>query len=260
MSKNVATLDQALGRAAKLHRVLREEGLRDEVVQMPINDPEMRRRLVRFWNSGGYEPTTRQELARAIGILVFGIEEAIQHFGVKPTKTQLSALAEIPFTETVLRDVRNTHILVAVFPLSILEIWDVAAPTVRKDFIQKWINNQAFAKTKEEASWQLVRKTPAENSTLSSWKENQAFLGENEEVPNARVIFYTMIGHFLVTGEKLFDKLVYVYTSDVNLIGWRVAVGGFGGCYPLIECCWVDPRVVVGMASARLPAGKAGKF
>ena len=52
----------------------------------------------------------------------FGIEEAVQDFGVHPSETQLAALAQVPFTEEVLQSHKDTHILVAVFPLSILDI------------------------------------------------------------------------------------------------------------------------------------------
>jgi hypothetical protein len=52
----------------------------------------------------------------------FGIEEAIKHFGVSPTRQQLDALSEIPFSEAVLEQSKDTHILAAVFTLSILEI------------------------------------------------------------------------------------------------------------------------------------------
>ena len=96
--------EKQLGQLATWVRVMRQAGLPiEEALQMPIDDPEMRKRLVRFWNSGGYESTMTQttmtqKLARAIGIPVFGIEEAVQHFGVKPTRAQLSALADIPFT------------------------------------------------------------------------------------------------------------------------------------------------------------------
>lgn len=52
MSKDIATLDKALGQAAKLHRLLREAGLTEEALQLPIDDPRMRERLVILWNTG----------------------------------------------------------------------------------------------------------------------------------------------------------------------------------------------------------------
>jgi hypothetical protein len=253
MESTIATLDTVLGRAAKLHRVLREAGLHEKALQMPIDDAEMRKRLVRFWNSGGYESTSTQKLPCDImGKNYFGIEDAVQHFGVKPTRAQLSALAVVPFSQAELHMCKDTHILVAVFPLSIVGI---RGKVERSLFYFKASSDKmhSFAKNRRVARWQLVRKTPVENSTNKTWAEQQALLGKNEEVPTAQVMTYTIIGHFLVTGERLFEKL-YVGTSDVSSIGFRVRVGNFdfGGLH--VDSYWDgnsdDSR---GVASARKP-------
>jgi len=247
------TFEKQLGQLATWVRVMRQAGLPiEEALQMPIDDPEMRKRLVRFWNSGGYEPTTTQKLARAIGIPVFGIEEAVQHFGVKPTRAQLSALAEIPFTEAELRECKDTHILVAVFPMSILEIRGKDERKLFYSHEDAWYNKQAFAKDRGEAAWHLVRKTPVANSTSKIWDEQQALLAKNEETPTARVMVYTIIGHFLATGERLFEN-IYVRCSDVDSIGYRVVVGYFGSDgLGVGNCRWDGYRSSdIGVASAR---------
>jgi hypothetical protein len=244
--------EKQLGQLTTFVRVMRQAGLPiEEALQMPINDPDMRKRLVRFWNSGGYESTTTQKLARAIGIPIFGIEEAIQHFGVKPTRAQLSALAEVPFTEAELREVKDTHILVAAFPLSILEIRDKVERKLFCSHEDAWYNKQVFAKDHGEARWQLVRKTLVSNSTSKTWAEQQALLIKNEEVPTAQVMTYTIIGHFLATHERLFEK-IYVRTSDVDSDGLRVDVGFFDSDGLNVDIYWDDNRDDdLGMASAR---------
>jgi len=246
------TFEKQLGQLATWVRVMRQAGLPiEEALQMPIDDPEMRKRLVRFWNSSGYESTTTQKLARAIGIPVFGIEEAIQHFGVKPTQAQLSALAEIPFTEAELRECKDTHILVAVFPMSIL---DIRGKVERKLFYSHedaWYNKQAFAKDNGESAWHLVRKTPVDNSTGKNWNEQQALLAKNEETPKTRVVVYAIIGHFLATNERLFER-IYVRCSDVDSDGRRVYVGFFDACGLVVRSFWGDYRYdCIGLASAR---------
>ena len=50
---NIATLDQALATATKLHRLLRQEGLPEEALHWPINDKCFRRKLVIFWKRQG---------------------------------------------------------------------------------------------------------------------------------------------------------------------------------------------------------------
>ena len=220
--------EKQLGQLSNFVRVMRQAGLPYEALQTPIDDPDMRKRLVRFWLSGGYEPTTMQKLAREImGKNYFGIEETVQHFGVKPTRAQLSALAEIPLTEAELRECKDTHVLVAVFPLSVLDNRGKVERSLFCSHEDAWYNKQAFAKDKGEAHWQLVRKTPVENSTSKTWQDQQALLAKNEETPTAQIMAYTIIGHFLVTGERLFEN-VYVRCSDVGSGGGRVVVGGFG--------------------------------
>ena len=56
MADTIASLDQELGRAAKLHRLLREAGLPDEAIQWPIDDLAMRQGLVGYWRNY-YSPT-----------------------------------------------------------------------------------------------------------------------------------------------------------------------------------------------------------
>jgi len=88
----------------------------DEVATRIIRDPAFLALIARMMINGGYEPSTSQKLAREImGTNFFGIEEAIKHFGVNPSKQQLAALAEVPFSEEVLRSAKDTHVLVAVF-------------------------------------------------------------------------------------------------------------------------------------------------
>jgi hypothetical protein len=169
---------------------------------------------------------------------------AIKHFGINPSKQQLTALEEIPFTEEILTECRYTHILIAVFPLSIL---DIRGKVERKLFFgnsgyedhhlaKSWYNKEAFAKDCGTTSWHLVRATPVPDSTQKTWDEQQKLLSKNEETPSARVVVYTMIGYFLSSRgyERLFNYIVhydahplYVRCSDITSPGYGVAVGGF---------------------------------
>lgn len=208
---------------------LEKAGLVNELAQKVIDSKgnELAAKVVRLIRNGGFEPTTSQKRAHEImGKNVFGVEEVIEHFGVNPTPAQLKALSEIPFSEAVLEECKNTHVLVAVFPLSILEIRGKVENKLFYRPEDAWYNKQAFAKDKGEVRWQLVRKTPVANSTSKSWNEQQDLLAKNEEAPTAQVMVYTIIGHFLATGERLFEN-IYVRCSDVDSSGSRVDVGIF---------------------------------
>ncbi len=229
MAETIANPEPAkvISRASECMRRLMEAGLTYDDLQEPINNPEMRQRLVHFWQFGCYGLTVTQKFARATGIPIFGIREAIQHFGVKPTRAQLSALAEIPFTEAELRECKDTHILVAVFPVSILDIRNKVGYKLFTDDANAFCHDkQAFAKNKGEAMWCLVRRVPVPNSLGKTWNEQQAILSANEEMPTAQVMTYTIIGHFLATGERLFEN-INICCSDVSPVGGRVHVGYF---------------------------------
>jgi len=224
---NQPSPSQVSGRLATWHRVMEQAGLTYEALQMPIDDPKMRKRLVLFWLSGGYSPTISQKDARKImGENFFGVEEAIRHFGVEPTEAQVAqirAFAKVPFPEEVLRQVKDTHILVAVFPLSIL---DIRAKTEDLFHDRTRYNSEKFAQDKGKFGWYLVRKHILPDSTGKTWQAQQELLKNNEEVSTAKVMIYTIIGHYLATSERLFEK-VYNRCSDVFSGGSRICVGGF---------------------------------
>src|SRR5690606_10911519 len=130
-------------------------------------------------------PSTPQKRAREImGRNYFGIEEATCCFGAKPSKTQLSALSEVPCPETMLELCRNTHILVAVFPFDILEIRN----RIVGEYLGYGLQEEAFTKNRGKTAWVLVKKEAVEESTSKSWGEQQALLSADDMTPTAQVM------------------------------------------------------------------------
>ncbi len=171
-----------------------------------------------------------QEHAREImGRNFFGVEEAMRHFGVLPAKQQIAALNKIPFSEETLASCKDTHVLVAVFPMSILDIrGKVVGRKLFYGHEEVWYSKQAFAKDRCEIGWHLVRNALVANSTNKTWDEQQTFLSQDEETPKAQVLIYTIIGYFLATGDRLFEN-AYVRCLDLGSSGGRVFVGDFDG-------------------------------
>jgi len=232
---------------------MEKAGLTDELAQRVIDSRgnDLAVKVVKLIQNGGFEPTTSQKHAREImGHNFFGVEEAIKHFGVNPTRQQLASLSEIPFSEEALKQLKDTYVLVAVFPLSILEIRGRVQDR-GLFYNQDWYNNQSFAREHDETTWQLVRKTPVDNSFLKNWQEQQALIAKDDEVPSAQVMVYTIIGHYLATGERLFES-IYVRTSSMASDGRRVYVGYFDSSGLHLRNYWDDSRSGnLGVASSR---------
>lgn len=177
-----------------------------------------------------FEPTASQKRAREImGKNCFGVEEAIKHFGVDPSKQQLAILATVPFPEAMLEERKNTHVLVAVFPISMLGIRSKVERRGLKHIWNSWNNAEKFARDNGVVRWCLVRKTPVTNSIVKTWSEQQELLRDFEEVPSIRVMVYTIIGYnFMTVGEYLFEH-VFVFCSDLSSQGSHIGVGYFNG-------------------------------
>jgi len=127
-----------------------------------------------------------------------------------------------------LEECKDTHLLVAVFPLSILDIHQ----RINSNLFYNWFysglryRDESFAKDTGNMSWQLIRKTQVPNSAGKSWSEQQALLTENKGMLTARAMVYAIIGHFLATNERLFEQ-IYVRCSDEYSDNRRVEVGLF---------------------------------
>ncbi len=169
-----------------------------------------------------YEMSSHETACKIMGRNFFGIEAAAKHFGVNPTTRQFAALAQIPFSEKTLNACKDSHVLVAVFPLSIANIYG----TVQKlDLFHQEYNYEeaVFFQNKGEIGWQLVRKRPVNGSASKTWSEQQTLLSNDEEIPTARILIYTIIGHYLATKERLF-KENYIRCVDLES-HFRICVG-----------------------------------
>jgi len=188
------------------------------------NESLMELEAAGFTNDLAKKIITNQIEARGImGQNMFGVEEAIMYWG-DFTVQQAAPLSKIPFSSATLEKCKETHILVAVFPTSIN---DIRGKIPFKLFYDKlWSGDELFVNDRGNVSWELVRKTPVENSTKKTWKDQQMIIPNNEKVPTARVMAYVIISHYLATGERLFE-LSHVRCSDVDQYGSRIYVGGF---------------------------------
>jgi hypothetical protein len=208
---------------------LEKAGLTDELAQRVIDSESnaLASKVVRLIRTGGFEPMASHAHAREImGNNFFGIEEAIRYFGISPTRWQLAILSEIPFSDAVLKKARDTHILVAVFPISILEIRGKVRHMGLFRNNQDWYNEMPFAKERCETRWQLICKTAVNGSALKNWQKQYELIGADDYIPSAKAMVYAIIGYYLATGVRLFET-TYVRTISTDPAGTHIDVGYF---------------------------------
>ena len=163
---------------------------------------------------------------------------------------------DVPFTEPTLAACRDTHTLIAVPSLSIVELRD-ALFTGSRDLLllESWFlkGAAAVAYDKGQPGWHLVRRTPVPDSCGRTWYEQQALLLAEEEVPAVRVLVYAMIVHYFATGERLFQD-VHVRCADTLPPVGRALVGHFGSYGVTIHSDLDDySNECIGLASERKP-------
>jgi hypothetical protein len=194
-------------------------------------------------------PTNWKRASEIMGKNFFGLHEARKHLYIKDSILQVLALEKVPFTEEVLEECKDTHILIAVFPMSILEMSN------RYDFFyqQIWYQQERFAHIKGGARWYLIRKSAVSGSASKTWSDQEKLLSLDEIVPSMRVILYTMIGYFRATGERLFQG-TRIRCSEVDSRGRHVSVSGLEstGIF-LYEYRDDEHDTALGISAARKP-------
>ena len=221
-----ASMSKALGNAAQLHRALEEAGLSPEARQRVVDDPDFRLKLVRFWmGDATAASTTSAEAAQIMGSGYHGPEDVELTFWLKFTQKQRKLLEVVPFSPEVLRACSKTHVLVAGYPLSIMDMHR-KMNKVFSDRDTPWYSlaDERFAiTTKVTMGWHLVRKSELPGSTSQSWDVQQAMVKgtASHAIPRACLVVFAMVVHFMVTGERIIQP-VWVDTNDTTARGYRV--------------------------------------
>jgi len=184
----------------------------------------------------------------------FGVKQAKWHFGNDVfTESELKKLSETSFPENVLKECKDTHILIA-FPgkLSILNIQDKVDRKLFNSHYEyfRHYSEKHFAKRHGKTCWRLVRKTKLPNSCLKTWEEQKALFSSNQYVPDAQVMIYIIVIYYLEKKLKLF-KNHFVRTADVCASpNSRAVVKNFNDTHGLSILCWHNSVHVDGLGCA----------
>ena len=258
---NQLSPSQVSGRLVTWHRVMEEAGLSYDALQVPIDDPEMRGRLVRFWMNGGYNViSSGYDRARLIlGRDLITAEEISQAMGggVYYSDEQLKMFADTLPGETDLIGLRDNGFMLVAGPPSPMSLLDIRAAK-SEYFCAKsggWYGEDVEKFSRDDKAltiWLGLRKVPAHDSTGRNWDEQNSLLAKVERVPNSAEVAWGVTTYKAVRNVYLF-KNIYIRTSSVSSDDGRVIIGDFGqgGLYVYYD--WDSFRVSsLGLASARI--------
>jgi hypothetical protein len=184
----------------------------DIVVHRLRQSPQNAKNIIRLIMRSGPNRSTDIKRAREImGKNFFGVEEAIKVFNPKLHTNELAYLTKVPWNKDVLTFCKDTHLLVAVFPLSICGVRKKHKNLFDDIF---WYKDETFANRRGKTEWRLISKIPLVPDTRGEIRKANKLLAIDEYIPNAQTMVYATIGHFLSTGEKLFEKPLCVRCFD----------------------------------------------
>lgn len=228
------TFTHALMRQAEFVDRLRIAGMPDHFYQQVVSDDKFCQWLVRWAREKlDYQETATQKRARRLmGDANFhGVPEIERVFG-KMTDEERMQAEVIP--DEIMTDIvamssgkRRRYVLEYDTGISFHTMKNVASGELFG--VQNWFNGHLFIRTTEEPRWRIVRKKPTVQLPCSYWVERQELTNRrldrrfNEHLP-ARRIVYTMILHFMTTGEWLFKEDKCIFTDDVESCGGNVIV------------------------------------
>ncbi len=205
MHKTLVEAGKFLSRLATWLRLMTETGLLEEAFQHVISNTESRRLLVKFWNRLFVEFPSYEQAKEIMGQNFVGLERVKEYFGIDPTPDQYFKYAQIPYSIKTLQSLRDTHILVAVFPISIFEMMEKHPKLFDVEGINSRYSspNELFIRDQGRCQWMLLNKTGME------YKQGYDCL-------TAQPVVYSMISYFLSTAELMFTDFHGVHISNTT--------------------------------------------
>jgi hypothetical protein len=133
---------------------------------------------------------TPERAQRIMGKNIFGVDAALASYTqVSLSATEYKQYARVPYSETVLRACRTTHVLVAVLPLKLGDIVRWKQPYERNH----WHKSEKFSTQKHSGGWYLVRKSATPGSLNQPFDCQFASLRLGEAVPDVNVVLQTSL-------------------------------------------------------------------
>lgn len=164
--------------------------------------------------------------ARAImGADVFGVPEAINHFGINPSRDECRRLHRVPFAENTLRQCAGTHFLYVDFALSVMNVlYRQKHEYVQKGHVCQFATEHFATHRDTLVQWRLIRKSALAGSVNASFERQLKALGPGEFMPSARDLVYAATAYHALLDQSLFGTM-YALSRDLDSAFRTIVVG-----------------------------------
>lgn len=162
----------------------------------------------------GYEPTESQIAAKKIlGDRFLGIEEVARHYYPDFRVSHIAALWDVPIPQEALERGKETHLLVAGFPLDVLDIRRRYARLFNAGNIynDEWYRLWSYSRAKMALGWHWI---PIIKASDFGYYNGVGFVKQDKPFKVVDVV-YSVILYYLASGIKLY-KDHYVWCSDLD--------------------------------------------
>ena len=240
MAVTVVDLSRGHEFTSKLLRVLAEDGLKDDVLSVLVNNRSARHEAVEFLNVLASSSSIAPAFQRARDILgesFISPQEIAEVHDVNYTRAQLAELASTLPDKEVLQWARDNHFVVVAGPpreMSLLRVRAVDRKLFRSEsgawFTQ---NYEEFAHCDLVGTgWLVISKGFVPDSTGKTWEEQKDLLADNERIPNVAEVAWFLTTYAKVRSTRLFLR-TWLRTSSVNVVGESVHIGYFAHAHGL---------------------------
>lgn len=157
---------------------------------------------------------------KIMGRNFFGPKEVKKHFGKELQEAEIPA---IPFSEETLRKHADDFLLVLnVSDAScVAEIMGIARTLFKEP--EEYSKEEACMWEQGKTAWHLVRKEAVPQSRGKSLATSEKLLSSRETIPSIQLLVYSAVGHFLQTGQRIFED-AYVRSSSIGLEKKRIDI------------------------------------
>ncbi|MBI4128268.1 MAG: hypothetical protein HY459_04340 [Parcubacteria group bacterium] len=204
---------------------LEAAGLSSSEAQTVIEskDNDLAERLVAFIRNGGVTPVSYRRAREIMGLNMIGTEEAVRYLAVPYSRDELTRLGDIPFTETKLLQCKDSHVLIAVYPYSVRDLY-VRERNLFSGVVPTSWDLPFLEEARGNLRWYLFRKEVIPTTIGKACHEQLAELTTFERTPRTCEIVYLMLLYYLANGIRLFGD-VDARCRDVSRGGGHAVVG-----------------------------------